>query len=270
MRPHVHQPYDSYRDPRFAWGYWMTIDAIGDPERPLIDENGRRWSTLREALWVDRLGMGGDRFGHHAEEQVEFLLTVLATMHRAPPAVHEQVVDVFKGSWHCAQHYESWLLAQGLFEMDNLSRPQLSAEGFAVLAMLAATRPFALAAKPIGLLSLARFAEIKPDSDSTTLQHAITEAEAALPSMPLRFGRIIIGGMPSVVLIGSAQTVLLQRETLWSLSFDDPYERDLLFLWMLERADRWEHWGAIVKANDARALTEHLLTLQLAKAPRAI
>ena len=63
-------PFERYRDPVLPWGQWFLIDAEGDPLRQLIDENGDRWFSLRDALWTHRLGRGrSSRLGNDRTER---------------------------------------------------------------------------------------------------------------------------------------------------------------------------------------------------------
>lgn len=158
-------PYHKRRNPRLPWGYWMVIDAYGDPDLPLVDEDGTRWESLRSALWCGRLGMGGGVF-RYAEEQQEFLLSVLVAIDRTVDSDSEAAKDLFDGDWNKAAHYGMWLEGHGLIEEGiRLSNATLTPEGRAIMAMLMATRDPALMAKPIGLRSLATYAAMRPEPE---------------------------------------------------------------------------------------------------------
>ena len=274
MDNYITQPYEALRDPRLPWGYWMVIDEFGDPLNPIIDEDGRRWQSLRAALWYGRLGMGDAEHPWYLEENAEFLLAVLATLHRTAPSIHETVLDLFDGQWRNTSHYAEWLLGRGLIIPNRsvsglalLEDAELTPEGRAVLMLLLATRPFELAAKPIGMVNFTKFAEQHPEENPAALESAIAKAEAALPIMDKRFVRHTIGQRPAIVMIGNADAKLLKRETKWSITFDGPYERNLLYAWMLHRVDRWEDWITFTERNSPRALTELLLMLRFAHEP---
>ncbi len=262
-------PYEEHRNPRLPWGYWMVIDALGDPSRPVVDEFGQRWSSLRAALWIDRLQMGDGRgLGREASEQIEFLLAVLAALDRTIISTGESACDLFGGSWFRTAHYGEWLAGHRLINKGGaLNNTKLSPEGRAILMTLAATRDPELAATPIGLASLHAFAHLRPEPDQAAIEQMIAEAEAALPPLPCRFVRHQLGDDPAVVLVGRANARMPMRETLWSITPGSSHERDMLYIWLLARADRWERWVDIVQCQSARALSEHLLALKFADEP---
>lgn len=261
-------PYEERRNPNLPWGYWLVIDAIGDPRSPLLAEDGRRWESVRAALWRDRLGMGDPAHpGFLAVEgdQLEFLLSVLASIHRRVISTREASIDLFGGSWHRTAHYALWLTGLGLIEPATvLANAKLTPEGGAILVMLAATRERAIAHLPVGSPSLHRFAQLRPYIDGAALETRIAAVEAELsPLLPGRFVRTTLGAQPAVVLVGPADAALLRHETLWSITLPSIVERDRLYLWLLARTDRWERWLDIVTRREPRALTEHILTLFL-------
>lgn len=263
-------PYEERRNPNLPWGYWLVIDAIGDPRNPLLAEDGRRWESVRAALWRDRLSMGNPAhpgFLNMESDQLEFLLAVLASIHRRVISIREASIDLFGGSWQRTAHYALWLTGLGLIEPATvLANAKLTPEGHAILVMLAATRERAIAHLPVGSPSLHRFAQLRPDIDAGVLEAQIAAVEAELsPLLPGRFVRTTLGAQPAVVLVGPADADLLHHETLWSISLPSIVERDRFYLWVLARADRWERWLSIVTRREPRALTEHLLTLFLAQ-----
>ena len=72
-------PYEQRRNPNLPFGYWCIADPDGYPH--LIDELGRRWSSLREYIWCGRLCMArGSDWQFTA--MTEFLLAVLAAIDR--------------------------------------------------------------------------------------------------------------------------------------------------------------------------------------------
>lgn len=258
-------PYHKRRNPRLPWGYWMVIDAYGDPDLPLVDEDGTRWDSLRSALWCGRLGMGGGVF-RYAEEQQEFLLAVLVAIDRTVDSDSEAAKDLFDGDWNKAAHYGMWLEGHGLIEEGKrLSNAALTPEGRAIMAMLMATRDPALMAKPIGLASLATYAAMRPEPDREVMEEAIARAEASLPPMLIAFARHTVAGTPAVVLIGPARSRIAVSETIWALQFDGEHERDLFYRWLLIRADRWERWARMVERQGAASLTRHFLSLRIAE-----
>ena len=144
-------PYEQRRNINLPFGYWCIADPDGDPH--LIDELGRRWTSLREYIWCGRLGMAqGSDWQFTA--MTEFLLAVLAAIDRRIVHVEERVNDLFGGAWDIAGHYGSWLeghkLAEGL-------TGDLTPEGRAILVALASTRGAGEAPIPIGLPTIARW-----------------------------------------------------------------------------------------------------------------
>ncbi|KPF91883.1 hypothetical protein IP81_07395 [Novosphingobium sp. AAP83] len=258
-------PYEQQRNPKLPWGYWITIDTYGDPDLPLIDDNGVRWRSLRSALWKERLSMGYfDIFVFN--EQLEFLLAVLVAIDRTLSTHSEAVNDLFGGDWHRGVHYSLWLEGHGLIDTGNVvPRAKLTPEGRAIMAMLMATRDPELMAKPIGLGSLATYAAIRPEPDRAAMEQAIARAEASLPPMPIAFARHTVDNAPAIVLIGPARSRIAISETIWALQFDSEHVRDLFYRWLLSRADRWEHWSNIVQRQGAQALTRHFLSLRIAE-----
>ena len=256
-------PYEDRRNPNLPWGYWIYIDDEVRGLPPLVDEYGHRWRSLREALWVDRLGMTGNyQFGHVDEEQVEFLLAVLAMIDRRVVCVEGVVSDVFGDGWHATAHYAAWLSGERLIEpTPTLTSAKLTPEGQAILVMLASTRPADRAAMPIGPSGLHPFAQLRPEPDREAMEAAIRSGEAALPKDTVRFMRSGGPGRSMIVLLGAANAKLPMAETHWSISFKRAHHRDRVYAWLLAQPDRWQDWYRIAREQRAGALTEHLLTL---------
>lgn len=259
-------PYEARRNPALPWGYWIVIDIDSQTSAPLLDDYGARWHSLREALWVGRLGMATE--GHlrsSDEEQLEFLLAVLAMIDRTVVAVAGVVTDLFNDCWYQASHYASWLAGHRLIESASFTGAQLTPEGRAILVMLASTRAADRSAMPIGLPGLHPFARLRPEPDKGAMEAAIRTAEKALPKDTVRFLRKDTPGQPTIVLIGAANAKLPMVETHWSISFAQTYHRDRLYAWLLAQPDRWQSWLAIARQQRPGALTEHLLTLFVAQ-----
>lgn len=267
MSPFVHPPYEERRNPNLPWGYWIVIDAA-DPELPpLVDEYGQRWRSLREALWVDRLGMtGSGRFGSMDEGQVEFLLAVLAMIDRNVIATAGVVKDMFNDNWLTTAHYAAWLAGHRLIKpAQTLVDARLTAEGRAILVMLASTRPLDREAHPVGLTDLHPFARLRHEPDQSAMEEAIRAAEAALTKDVVRFLRKDTAGRPAIVLVGAADARLPMAETHWSMIFAESCQRDRLYIWLLAQSDRWRDWLQIARTQRPGALTEHLLALFVAQ-----
>jgi len=43
-------PYEQRRNPNLPWGYWLTAVGEVDGWPPLIDDQGNRWDSVREAF----------------------------------------------------------------------------------------------------------------------------------------------------------------------------------------------------------------------------
>ena len=260
-------PYEARRNPALPWGYWILIDAEDDPSAPLLDEYGERWRSLREALWKGRLGMASrSDLGPADEEQIEFLLAILAMIDRSIVSAEGVISDMFENSWLLTSHYSSWLAGQGLIEADgNLATARLTPEGRAILVMLVSTRPADRAPLPIGLRGLHPFAQLRPAPDREAMEAAIIATEAKMPNDTVRFLRKDMPDRPSIILVGAANARMPMAETHWSLGFTQTYHRDHLYAWMLAQADRWQDWFTIAREQRSGALTEHLLTLFIAQ-----
>ncbi|WP_420606485.1 hypothetical protein [Novosphingopyxis sp.] len=260
--------YAADRNTSLPWGYWLMLDDHGDDR--IIDEDGRRWRSVRENLWLSRLGM--PRLNSSAQEEaLEFLLTVLAVIDRRIIKVEELVIDLFEANWHVADHYGQWLIAQQLIEHDMEGSPTgpLTDEGKAVLAMLASTRSPEHAPIPIGMNWVKVRRGLDRGTASDGLRQLLTEQEALADRLPYRFVRKTIVDGPGIVLVGDAlgPTMPLRR-TIWSMTFPDGHARDRFYLWLHERLDRWEAWGEMTEHEGGRVLSERLL--QLAFADRLI
>jgi hypothetical protein len=200
------------------------------------------------------------------EEQIEFLLAMLAMIDRSVVSAEGVVSDMFENSWLLTSHYSSWLAGQNLIEADgNLATARLTPEGRAVLVMLASTRPADREPLPIGLEGLHPFAKLRPVPDREAMESAILAAEAKIPNATVRFLRKDMPNRPSIVLVGAANARMPMAETHWSLGFTQTYHRDHLYAWMLAQTDRWQGWFTIAREQRSGALTEHLLTLFIAQ-----
>lgn len=250
------------------WGYWMAIDAIGSAGRPLVDEKGGRWGSLRQRLWVERLQMGnGEGIGWGADAELDFLLQVLATYSRQVQSAGERTIDLFISSRRGRQHYEEWLTGHGLIvDKRMLGGIQLTDEGHAILLMLVATRAQGEPETPINPPGGSGYSESERMPDYAGLAKAIEDAERALPALAARFMRVAIGNEASITLASPSVGAILQLETIWSMTFSTDYERDRMFLWLLARANRWADWAELVRSEGARSLTEHFLGLMMATA----
>lgn len=262
-------PYEAGRNPALPWGYWLTAVGEVDGWPPLLDEQGRQWNSVREAFWISRLSMGPIARTQDMHAELEFLLAVLAAIDARTIRVEEKAVDLF-GSWDRSRFYAAWLHGQKLVAPVPGSGLQttLSPEGFAVLLMLASTRSPTDAPLPVGLPTLRSYHGLDPAADFEVRQRAMAARELAADQLQYRFVRENIVTAPGIVLVGDAlgPNVPLRRK-LWSMTLLDDYARDRMYLWLLERVDRWQPWGEMAYRRGARALSEHLTQVRFADEP---
>ena len=262
-------PYEERRNAALPWGYWITAVGEVDGWPPLLDEEGRQWNSLREAFWVSRLSMGPILVTKIMHAELEFLLTVLALIDARTIHVEESVIDLF-GDWDRSRFYGAWLHGQKLVEPTNGSGldTTLSPEGYAAMLMLASTRSPADVRLPVGLPTLRTHHGLDPAADPEAREQAMAARERAADLLRFRFVREDIAGEPGIVLVGDAlgPNIPLRRK-LWSTTLLDAYARDRMYLWLLERVDRWQVWGEMAYRRGARALSEHLMQLKFADEP---
>lgn len=246
--------YADIRNPNLQWGYWLHQDG----QHPvLVDEDGRRWGSVREAFWVGRLGM---RSGRHTfmEVELERITAVLAAIDRRRVPVAESIHDVFRGERDFRQFYQLWLYGLGLTAGDEPFGTALSAEGGAALIMLAGTRPSRIRHVGVGLEAISTM--MPDDASEPELSAWLDRVDAAAARLRFRFVRHELWGKPSVALIGDGLGGELPiRRTIWTQTFSDHASRDRFLVWLAERLDRWEKWGRMAYERGASHLTQHLL-----------
>lgn len=243
------------RNPNLPWGYWLHADGVYG--KPLVDEHGGRWWTVREAFWEGRLDMPTVDY---MEAELERLMAVMAAIDRRVVPISESVYDLFSTEWQFERFYSLWLYKQGLISDPQVRVAILTPEGHAVLIMLAATRPSEVRAVPIGL-----------DAIRTMIPEECSEPERAAwlqrvedfsERLPFRFVRRQIGDRAAIALIGDllGDAVPISR-TIWTQTFGDIESRDRFHVWLAVRLDRWETWGEVGFQRGAGALTQYLLSL---------
>lgn len=249
--------YEERRNANLPFGYWLVVDDEMPPW--LIDEEGRRWKSLREYIWLGRLGMA-DGNNWDRENQIEFLLSVLAAIDRRVVHIEEQVNDFFRGTWDLARHYGSWLEGHGLVGHGLCG--SLTPEGRAVLVALASTRSAGSAPVPIGLATIEPKQGLDGGSTRAAREQMFAASEMFAQGLPYRFIREDVAGQVGIKLIGIPQgdNVPLGR-VLWSLAFPEDFARDRFFQWLVHRIDRWEAWARLASHDGAKALSELFLLL---------
>ncbi len=259
--------YEERYNPNLPWGYWLHADGGHHPL--LIDGDGRRWSSVREAFWVGRLGMRV-RDDRAMAEQLERMTAVLAAMSRRVIGVTEDVHDLFKGDAEYKRFYDLWLMREGLVASDQADNSHfsdggrhVSSEGIAVLVMLASTRDPAVRFIPAGRAAMDTITP--PETAEAERAAWLDRVEEFAKRLPFRFVRKDLSGKPTVALIGDGlgENVPIRR-TIWMQTFADTDGRDLFHVWLASRLDRWEAWGETAMSEGAPILTQHLFALYVA------
>lgn len=254
---------DYRHSPDLPWGYWMRTATSPGGGVTVIDEEGRSWLSIRSAFWSGRLRMCRGP-GQVQDEQLELMLAMLASMHRGIVALPEQTYSIFDGDHLYARFWRYWMQAEGLVDNDFRNDPLIakpSAEGIAVLRMLAATRPIELNAIPIGAAAVRFYGD--PYMDDEYDRHAFeAKVDGALPYVFVR--EKIFGSESISLLTRNPRDAIPMARTIWHLSFPDATLRDRAFRWMIDRSDRWTSWAELVTATGPTALTQHLMTLLFA------
>lgn len=248
--------YEDIRNPALPWGYWLHADGapVG---RSLVDEQGRRWDTVRDAFWVGRLGMPHSLM---IEESLERLMAYLAASSRRVVHVDESAHDLFGGEQDFERFYRIWVYAQGLTGGDPPFGSGISAEGHAALVMLASTRPSQIRGLPVGSDAIATLAPSK--ASDTETEAWLDRVETAAAKLPFRFERRELWRKPTVALVGDTLGEIVPlRRTLWMQSFTDNAARDRFHVWLAHRLDRWEAWGKMAFERGAPVLTQHFLAM---------
>ncbi|WP_457352509.1 hypothetical protein [Sphingomonas sp. UYP23] len=227
----------------------------------LVDEEGGRWPSVRDCFWGKRLGMSRS-MPSVQDEQLELMLTALASLDRSVVAMRESIHETFKGALFY-RFYFHWLHAAGLIEGGHSASPMASMpndEGVAVIRMLIATRPLGLNGVPIGSAAVKAFGE--PGSAAECNRERFAAAEGKARRLAFAFVREQLFGKAAISLLyRDLDTDMPLVRTIWHQPFADDRSRDRTFEWMYERLDRWTAWGELGLRNGATALTQHLFSL---------
>jgi len=246
--------YSDIRNPQLPWGYWLHQDG-GHPL--LVDDEGRRWSSVREAFWVARLGMRSESLAF-MDSELERLTAVLAAMDRRRVPIAEAAHDIFAGERRFEQFYRLWLHGVGLTAGHGSFGGGLSDEGGAALIMLAATRPSRVRYVGVGLEAISTMTPRDASDPETSAW--LDRVDAAAARLQFRFVRHELWRKPSIALVGDGLGGEVPiRRTIWTQTFSDHGSRDGFLVWLAERLDRWETWGLMAYERGAPQLTQHLL-----------
>ncbi len=242
------------------WG-WHLRTAERNGTLHFLDEAGRAYPSIRDLFWQSRLGMSNYN-PRIQNEQLELMLAALASLSRDMVGMNESIHTLFADNDRYYRFYNYWLHAEGLLQSHTVDPlgATLSDEGAAVLKMLAATRPLALAAIPIGPAAVADFGPPKTGSECDRAKFEALEGKAK--RLPFAFVREELFHEPSISLLHrDMRDPIPVARTLWTMPFLDEVSRDRMYLWMHGRLDRWTAWGEVAKDNGAPALTQALLAL---------
>lgn len=252
--------YGNGRHSGLPWGYWLTSIGNVAGEPPLIDEDGRQWNSVREAFWVDRLGLP-KALDSLINSVLGFMASYLAIIDRRFVPPQESVKDVFLGDHSLDLFFKAHMNALGFVDGRFGG---LTPEGRAVLLMLLATRTFDDAQVDVGIEWIDADRTMAPPAERASVADLVGRSEAVASKMAHRFVVDTIEREPAIKLIALRITPEVPvRSTVWTMTWPDrdSYARDRFYLWLLERIDRWDDWSEMVREHSARALTEHLMRL---------
>lgn len=244
------------------WGWWLRTITSPAGVTSIVDEEGKRWLSVRDYFWVKRLGMSSS-VPSVQDEQLELLLAALASMEHGIVGQSESIHVIFSGDRLFYRFYFHWLHAIGLIEAGHSNGPLNSLpndEGIAVRRMLVATRPLKLHGIPIGSEAVKAFGE--PASPDEASRNRFAAAEGKARRLPFAFVRELLFGKPTISLlyrdVGADMPFV---RTIWNQPFADDRSRDRTYDWMYDRLDRWTAWGELATESGAAALTQHLVSL---------
>ncbi|TPG16773.1 hypothetical protein EAH87_14145 [Sphingomonas koreensis] len=254
-------------DRDLPWGWWLRADANG-----FLDDQGRRWPSVRDAYWQGELGFPAV---HFAPEQHELLLRVLTTLGTRWIGSGENRNDLFGGDHMFWRLYMCFLTSIGLLDVSDGHeiRPSfaspleagLSDLGRSVMLMLQATREPEWIALPMDQVLDAVRAAARGEA-GISREATLRSFEQSLGRRRHLFARERVHRNHLVTLTSLVADARMPTFRItWSQSFADEQVRDDLFVWMAQRVDRWDDWGEIAYRKGAAALNEHLLTLVLAE-----
>lgn len=256
------EKYGEGRHPDLPWGYWLTSSGRVHGEPPLVDEEGKQWSSVREAFWSGRLGLPDFHY-RWIDGVLGFMMSYLAVHDSRFIEKEERIRDIFLGDGHLEQFFHTFMVAIGLME----THQKLSPEGRAVLQMLIATRSEDESRDDVGFDWIIANRSFIPHDKRRKAAEMLEEREIVASRMRNRFAADTIDGYPVVKLVSFKVTDEIPlRSTIWSMSWEvgDRHARDTFYLWLLERVDRWDAWTEMVEQQGTRALTEHLMKLSFA------
>lgn len=253
-------------DPELPWGVWLRIEPVDRNPRFVDDATGEVWPSLRAAFWNGRLGMPNYN-REPPEPLLELVHAVLARAARRNIQDREETNDLFAGSEVFRNMFHLWLGATGLVLLDSDGHPahQLTDEGWSVLAMLSATRPYDVRSRrPCGA-TVRELIELGLGPEDREARLARVERTAA--NWDHAFLRRIEAGRPAIVLSSRGTGPVPTLLTVWSLTFKTDEQRDSFYDWLCRRLDRWPAWAKLTSEYSSRELTHKLLQILVASFP---
>lgn len=248
-------------DDILPWGHWMRVKP-GTGSTILVDEDGREWNSLREALFHGRLGFR-DVSSFFREAELERMLAyLLAAGGLLRDGRHRYAGIELLEDDQFRMFYPHWLASQGLLQGDDHRPPVheriLTKEGHSIARMLLVTRPPELAPFHPGvesvLFALGKAEEIR--------RPAFERGDQDLGQMKFAFVRERIGRAPAISLLHRDRRTRMPLVcTIWVQTFLDERSRDRYFAWLSRRMDRWNDWGGIARSTSSTALTQKLFSL---------
>lgn len=186
-------------DPELPWGNWLRIEAGNGRFAYVDDATGQTWPSPRSALWNGRFGMP-DRNGGPPDELLELVHAVLAATVRRVPGHREQLNDLFAGNALFQRMFDAWLGSTGLtvFATNGTGAVELTDEGWSVLHMLSATRPYDVRRNRPCAATIAMLGELGLGPEEREVRFERLEREAI--RWDAAFLRRTEGGKSSIVL----------------------------------------------------------------------
>ncbi|QXT34909.1 hypothetical protein KV697_14135 [Sphingomonas sanguinis] len=248
-------------DPELPWGYWYRIDHRRTGRVYLDDATGATSPSLRAALWHDRLGMPVAK-GDPSPEILELVHAVLAATVRREPGYRQQLNDLFDGNRLFQRMFHLWLGSTGLAvaARDGEGIGDLTPEGWSVLRLLAATRPYEVRRERPSAVTIDMLRELgRGPEDRAARLERLEWLERESIGWDAAFLRREEGGRPGVVLSKRGDGPVPVLQTVWALTFATDEQRDDFYDWLCLHVDRWQAWGDLASAYDSTKLTHRLL-----------
>ncbi len=177
---------DRTYDSVLPWGHWMRVKP-GVLHTILIDEDGREWDSLRDALFHGRLRFKAVS-ATFRDVELERMLAYLLSASGLTGGIGQQStrIDMFENS-DFRFFYQHWLVAEGLMS-GNARAPvhesKITEEGYSIAKMLLATRPARLAMFHPGVESVLYRAAKSSSSPATVTFSSWTRACSSVAGRP--------------------------------------------------------------------------------------